>query len=128
MSLVKQAYEFYRKALKDGKGDMHTGHCYIAEEEEQKRIDNPADKTGKQATKISWDSCDPDCYTEWHKERQRWMRRAHNNPTLATDAMVVGLKLHDEAKIDAIIEAVGSERAKIEAAKAQAAGIPRAEL
>src|SRR5258708_20741539 len=128
MPTCKQALEYYRKAVKDGKGDMHTGHPYIAEEEEEKRQDNAPGADGKPKTKIAWDAADPDSYAEWHKERARWMSAAQKNPTTATDAMIVALKAYSEEGIVAIIEVLGHERAKLEARRAEAVGIPRAQI
>lgn len=126
MPTCKEALEYYKKAVKDGKGDMRTGHPYIAEEEAAKREKNEPDATGRQKTKISFDSADPDSYREWHKERGRWMGRAQGNPTLSTDAMVVGLRAYSDEGIDKIIEMLGAIRARMEAERAAANGVPRA--
>jgi len=126
MATVKQAFEFYRKALRDGKGDMKTGHPYIAEEEERKRQDNAPDEQGRRKTRIAWDACDADSYTEWQVERGRWMGRAHKNPTVCTDAQILALRRYKLEEIDALIQTLGEARAKIEAAKAEASGVPRA--
>ncbi len=128
MPLVRQSYEFFRKAMKDGKADMHTGHPYIAEEEEQKRQDNAPDADGKEKTKIAWDAADPDSYREWHKERAKWMKDASQNPTLATDAMIVALRAYSPEGRAAIIEQIGAARAMLEAQKAAKAGIPKAQI
>src|SRR5258708_257034 len=113
MPTCKQALEYYRKAVKDGKGDMHTGHPYIAEEEEQKRQDNAPGADGKPKTKIAWDAADPDSYAEWHKERARWMAGALKNPTLATDGMIVGLKAYSQEAIAVIMDTVSEQRRKL---------------
>ncbi|HWH59323.1 MAG TPA: hypothetical protein VN682_16965 [Terriglobales bacterium] len=126
MPTCKEALEFYKKAVRDGKGDMRTGHPYIAEEEAAKREKNEPDEHGRQKTKISFDSADPDSYREWHKERKRWLTRAQNNPTLSTDAMVLGLKAYSDEAIDKIIETLGVIRARMEAERAEANGVPRA--
>jgi hypothetical protein len=126
MPICKEALEYYKKAVRDGKGDMRTGHPYIAEEEAAKREKNAPDEHGRQKTKISFDSADPDSYREWHKERKRWMERSQNNPTLSTDAMILALRAYDEPTIDAIIETLGSIRARMEAERAEANGVPRA--
>lgn len=126
MPTCKEALEYYKKAVRDGKGDMRTGHPYIAEEEAAKREKNEPDEHGRQKTKISFDSADPDSYKEWHKERKRWMERAQNNPTLSTDAMILALKTYDERDIDRIMETLGTLRARMEAERAEANGVPRA--
>ena len=126
MSTVRQAYEYYKKAVRDGKGEMHTGHPFVAEEEARRREDNPRDERGHQKTKVAFETNDPDCYSEWHIERARWMRAANKNPSLSTEAMIVALKAYSEEAILALIEKIGEARAKIEATKAKAAGIPPA--
>lgn len=121
MPTCRQALDYYRKAVKDGKGELHTGHPYIAEEEEKKRQSNAGEKP---KTKIAWDAADPDSYAEWHKERARWMAAAAKNPTLATDAMIVALKAYAPEGIAVIINTLGSLRAK----QAEESGIPRAHI
>jgi hypothetical protein len=127
MPTVRQALEYYKKAVREGKADMHTGHPYIAEEEARKREDNPVDPLSKkQKTKVAFETNDPDSYAEWHVERARWMKAANKNPALSTDAMIVALKLYSQQEIDMFVTKVGESRARIEAAKAAAAGIPPA--
>jgi hypothetical protein len=123
MPTCKEALEFYKKAVRDGKGDMRTGHPYIAEESALKREQNLPDDEGKRKTKIAWDSADPDSYAEWHKERKRWMAVAHKNPTLSTDMMLVALKAYSIEGIQEVMEALGAAHAS------QAVpGVPRAQL
>lgn len=119
MPTCKDALEYYKKAVRDGKGDMHTGRPFISEEEEAKRQTNAPDSEGKQKTRIAWDAADPDVYSEWHRERIRWMKRANKNPTLATEAMILGLRAYSEEAIDKLIETLGDIRAKM-------SGVPKA--
>jgi hypothetical protein len=126
MPTCKQALEYYKKAVKDGKGDMRTGHPYIAEEEAAKRERNePDEETGRQKTKIAFDSQDPDSYKEWHRERKRWMKRAGKNPTICTDIMILALMAYSDEAIDKLIETLGSVRA-IQEAQRHNPLVPRA--
>jgi len=121
MPTCLQALEFYRKAVKDGKGELHTGHPYIAEEEAKKRETEAVTADGKPKTKIAWDAADQDSYREWHKERRKWMEAAGNDPTLATDAMIVALKAYAPEAIKIIIETLNELRVG-------QSGVPRAEI
>ena len=121
MPTCVQALEFYKKAVKDGKGHMHTGHPYISEEEQAKREAGAPNAEGKPKTKISWDAADQDSYREWHIERRRWMEAADHNPTLATDAMIVALKAYSLPAIAIVIETLSEMRT------AQS-GVPRVEI
>ena len=112
MPTVKEALEYYKKAVRDGKGDMRTGHPYIAEEQARKREKNEPDETGKRKTKIAWDSADADSYAEWHKERARWMRIAGKNPTLSTDMMLLALKAYSDEGIEVLRDTLNEIRAK----------------
>lgn len=110
MPTVKQALDYYKEQVRKGKGHLHTGHCFIAEEEEKKRIEGSPDAEGKPKTKISWDSADADSYREWHRERKRWMAACHGNPTLATDSMIVALKAYSEEAMSVVIETLNEQR------------------
>lgn len=115
MPTIRKALEFYQKAVADGKGDLHTGHPFIAEDEAAAREKNEQDPiTKKKKTKIAFDSQDPDSYTEWHKERKRWMGRAQGNPTLATDAQIIRLRMATEEDIDRIIAGISEARAMLD--------------
>jgi len=122
MPTVKEASDYYKEQMRQGKGHLHTGHCYIAEDEAKKRESGQAtDGDGKPKTKIAWDSSDPDSYAEWHKERRRWMDAANSNPTLSTDAMIVALKAYGTEAMKEIIDAINETRI-------QQSGVPRAEI
>lgn len=124
MPTIRDAAEYYMKALRDGKGDLHTGHCFIAEEEAKKRERGEPDAEGNPKTKIAWDSADPDSYREWHVERKRWMHAAVQNPTLATDMMIVALKAYSEEGMQAIKEAIGETRVQQDGPRPPKAEIP----
>lgn len=129
MPLVKAAYEYYKKAMKEGKGELHTGHPFISEEEQKKRERNePNEITNREKTKIAFDSCDPDSYREWHKERSRRMKLAGNDPTLCTDGMIVTLRLETDEQIKMTYVTLGQIRADLETQRALAAGIPPAQI
>lgn|SRR5208283_744998 len=129
MATVREAFEFYKKAIRDGKGENHCGHPYIAEDAARAREKNEQDPiTGKRKTKIAFDSTDPECYIEWHIERARWMKAANKNPAVSTDAMILALKAYSEEAIDELIQTLGAVRAQAEARKAKEAGIPPAQL
>lgn len=127
MPTIKEALEWCKKQVKDGKGDMHTGHMFVAEESAQAREDNAPDPiTKKQKTKVAFETNDPDCYSEWHKERKRWMKAANKNPAVSTDAMIVRLRSATLEEVEQYTQTILEIRAQIAAQEATAAGAPQA--
>lgn len=85
-------------------------HFGLVGEEVQKRVENAPKEDGKRATRIVWESGDPDVYGQFHKERERYMQLAGENPTIATELMIIVLKLHPDAEIVKFMEALESVR------------------
>lgn len=108
MPTLRQLAEWANAELKKGKGHLHTNHPVIIEEEQQKRIENKPDEQGKQKTKIAWETNDPECYSEFHKERERYFNRAGGNPVLATEAVIMALRIQRDEDISRFIEAIQS--------------------
>lgn len=75
MPTISQAAEYYRKAVKDGKGDLHTGHCFIVEEEAQKRTENDGPKP---KTRFQMETDDPEMYSAFNAEKDRIIAAAGN--------------------------------------------------
>ena len=98
-----QLESWVKQEIAKGKGDLHTNHVVIIEEEAAKKATNPADDEGKRKTRIAWDAGDPDTYAAWHAERERWMAAANKNPVHVTDAMIVALKAYSEKAIKVIL-------------------------
>jgi hypothetical protein len=106
MPTVQQAYEMLKFWKDSGKGDLHVNHLVLIEREAEKKAKNEPDETGKRKTRIAWDCGDPDTFAAFHKERERFMQAAHSNPTLATDALICALRLHDDEEIRNFVDAV----------------------
>jgi hypothetical protein len=119
---VAQAASYYASLVKKGKGNLHTGHCFVAEEEEAKRIAGAPNVDGKPKTKIAFDSADPESYKEWHKEAKRWLEMAEGNPTLRADMMIVALKAYSEEAMKVIRDTLCEQRAQ----QTANSGLPRA--
>lgn len=108
MPTVRELHEWVKNQLRTGKGDMHTNHVVIIEEEQKKRTENAPDEQGKRKTRIAWDCADPETFAEFHKERERYMKAAGSNPTMATDVIILALRLHTDEEIRQFIEAVSN--------------------
>jgi len=108
MPTVRQSAEFYMKALKDGKGDLHTPHPVIVEEENKKREQGgtPTEE-GKLPTRIAFDVADNEVYRRFHVVRHRWMKRAGGNPTLMMEGMLTLLEKLSDESIDSILDNLG---------------------
>lgn len=108
MPTLKQLAEWANTELKKGKGHLHTNHPVIIEEEQEKRIKNAPDEQGKQKTKIAWETNDPDCYSSFHLQRERYFKFAGGNPVLATEAVIMALKIQADDDVRRFIEAIQS--------------------
>ena len=108
MPTVRQAAEFFMKALKDGKGDLHTTHPVIVEEENKKREkgENPG-ADGKLPTRVAFDVADNEVYKRFHVVRHKWMKRAGGNPTLMMEGMLTLMEKLSDETIDAILDNLG---------------------
>lgn len=108
MPTLNQLAEWCKAELAKGKGHLHCNHPVIMEEEDEKRIKNAPDEQGKKKTKISWETNDPDCYSLFHAERKRYFKFAGGNPVLATEAVIMALRVQRDEDIHRFIEALGS--------------------
>ena|ERR1700734_1889771 len=99
MPTLYQLESWVKQEIAKGKGECHTNHVAIVEEAVKERVKNE-----KRSTRIAWDCKDPDSYSLWHRERERWMEAAKKNPILATDAMIVALKAYSSEGIQVILE------------------------
>ena len=104
MPTLFQLKSWVEQEIRKGKGEYHTNHVVIIEEEAAEKALNPPSEEGKRKTRIAWEAGDPDTYAAWHAERERWMVAANKNPTLATDSMIVALRMYDEKAIRIILE------------------------
>lgn len=107
MPTLKQLAEWCAGEIGKGKGHLHTNHPVIMEEEQQKRIKNAPDTEGRKKTKIAWETNDPDCYSLFHKERERYFKFAGGNPVLATEAVIMALRIQRDEDIHRFVEALG---------------------
>jgi hypothetical protein len=96
---IHQVLSWAKQEIAKGNGECHTNHITIIEHAVKDR-----QKNEKRSTRIAWDCKDPDCYSAWHKERERWMEAAKKNPVLATDAMIVALKAYSPEGMQVILE------------------------
>lgn len=106
MPTLLQLADWVKVELAKGKGHLHVNHPVIMEEEQQKRIENAPDEQGKKKTKIAWETNDPDCYSLFHKERERYFKFAGGNPVLATEAVIMALRVQRDEDIRMFIEAL----------------------
>lgn len=97
--------------LESGHNPESKCHFGLVGEEVQKRVENAPKEDGKRATRIVWESGDPDVYSLFHKERERYMQVASENPTLATELMILVLKLHSERELRSFFNALGPAKA-----------------
>ena len=104
MPTLFQLKSWVEQEIRKGKGEYHTNHVVIIEEEAAEKALNPPSEEGKRKTRIAWDAGDPDSYAAWHAERERWMIAANKNPTLCTDCMIVALRMYDEKAMRIILE------------------------
>jgi hypothetical protein len=99
-----QLEAWVKQQIAKGKGELHTNHVVIVEEESERRQRGGVrDESGKLPTRIVWDSGDNQMYCEWHRERERWMRLGNKNPCDVTAAMIIGLRLFSDEQILDII-------------------------
>jgi len=105
---LNQLAEWAQAEIRKGKGSLHTNHPVIMEEEQQKRIENKPDEQGKQKTKIAWETNDPECYSLFHKERERYFKFAGGNPVLATTAVIMALRIQRDEDIRRFMETLDS--------------------
>lgn len=113
MPTVRQMAAWYASEVRKGNGDLHTPQPVIMEREDAKRKKNAPDDKGKRKTRIVWEAGDPDVYAAFHAERSRYMGLAANNPVLATEMMLIVLKLHPDEEITRYQEALQSVRSKV---------------
>lgn len=106
MPTLNQLAEWCKAELAKGKGHLHTNHPVIIEEEQQKKIENAPDAEGRKKTKIAWETNDPDCYSLFHVERERYFKFAGGNPVLATEAVIMALRIQRDEDIKRFIEAL----------------------
>jgi len=110
MPSVDDVFERCKRLRERGKG-AEKSHFGLVSEEVQQRIENAPKEDGKRATRIVWESGDPDVYSLFHKERERYMQIASENPTLATELMIIVLKLHPDRELRSFINALGPAKA-----------------
>ncbi len=108
MPTLNQLAEWVKAELAKGKGSLHCNHPVILEEEQQKRIENKPDEQGKKKTRIVWETNDPDCFSLFHAEKERYFKFAGGNPVLGTDAMIMALRVQRDQDIRRFIEALAS--------------------
>lgn len=106
MPTIRQLKEWVDDQIAKGKAGDHTNHVVCIEDEQKKRIRNEPDETGKQKTKIAWETNDPECYSSFHIQRERYFKRAGGNPVLATEAVIMALKIQEDDDITRFIEAI----------------------
>jgi hypothetical protein len=92
--------------IAQGKAGDHTNHVVCIEDEQKKRIRNEPDEKGNQKTKIAWETNDPECYSAFHVQRERYFKFAGGNPVLATEAVIMALKIQEDEDIQRFIEAI----------------------
>jgi len=107
-----QLAEWANAEVKKGKGHLHTNHPVIMEEEQAKRIANKPDQEGKRKTRIAWETNDPECFSLFHKQRERYFKFAGGNPVLATEAVIMALKIQDDENLRRFIEAIQSVKGR----------------
>lgn len=108
MPTLLQLRDWVNAEIGKGKGHLHANHPVIMEEEQQKRIENKPDEQGKQKTKIAWETNDPECYSLFHKERERYFKFAGGNPVLATEAVIMALRVQRDEDIRRFIEVLAA--------------------
>jgi hypothetical protein len=108
MPTLLQLSDWVKAELAKGKGHLHTNHPVIIEEEQQKKIENKPDSEGKRKTKIAWETNDPDCYSLFHKERERYFKFAGGNPVLATEAVIMALRVQRDEDIRRFVEVLAA--------------------
>jgi hypothetical protein len=101
---IHQVLAWAQEKVARGDGELHTNHITVIEEQAKKRATNAPDDEGRRKTKIAWEAGDPDSYANWHKERERWMVLAKKNPTMATDAMIIALRLYTDEDVREILD------------------------
>lgn len=77
-------------------------------QEAKRKMKNKPDAEGHRRTRIAWNCGDADTFAEFHKERERYVQVCGENPTLATDMMIIVLKLHPDEEIKRYMEALES--------------------
>jgi hypothetical protein len=112
MPTLNQLAEWVKSEISKGKGHLHTNHPVILEDEQNKRIENKPDAEGKKKTKIAWETNDPDCYSLFHKERERYFKFAGGNPVLATEAVIMALRIQRDEDIRRFIEALAMSKSE----------------
>ncbi|GAC1687962.1 MAG: hypothetical protein PVS2B2_26700 [Candidatus Acidiferrum sp.] len=108
MPTLNQLAEWVRVELGKGKGDLHTNHVVIIEDEAKKKIENKPDAEGKQKTKIAWETKDPETFGLLHAERERYFHLVGGNPVLGTTLMIMALKIQRDEDIKRFIEGINA--------------------
>jgi hypothetical protein len=106
MPTIRQLKEWVDHQIAQGKAGDHTNHVVCIEDEQAKRIRNEPDDEGKQKTRIAWETNDPECYSSFHIQRERYFKFAGGNPVLATEAVIMALKIQEDEDIQRFIEAI----------------------
>jgi hypothetical protein len=97
---IHQVLAWAQEKVAKGKGELHTNHIVIVEEEAEKRKSGGVrDESGKLPTRIVWDAGDNQMYCEWHRENERWMQLCGSNPSVKTAAMIIGLRMYSDQQI-----------------------------
>lgn len=112
MPTINQLKEWAEARIQQGKGSLHCNHPVCMEEEQAKRIANKPDQEGKRKTRIAWETNDPECYSLFHKQRERYFKFAGGNPVLATEAVIMALKIQDDENVRRFIEAIQAVKAR----------------
>lgn len=108
MPTLFQLEAWVKAEINKGKGHCHTNHVVCIEDEQAKKIENKPDEQGKKRTKIAWETNDPDCYSLFHKERERYFKFAGGNPVLATEAVIMALRIQRDEDIRRFIETLAA--------------------
>lgn len=114
MPTILQLREWADAQIAQGKGNLHANHPVCIEDEQAKKISNEPDETGKRKTRIAWDAVDADSYSEFHKEKEKYMLAAGGNPVLGTDAIIMALRLHSFEEVRNFISVLTEQKDYLE--------------
>ena len=102
MASIREEWARLQFLMEKGRGEEKV-HVVFVEEEAKERLVNT-----KQKTRIAWDCGDPQTFKAFHGEKERYIGVCGGNTSLATDLMIIVLKLHPDEEIKRYMEALES--------------------
>lgn len=93
MPTVEQLAEWCKAEIRKGKGQCHTQHPVIMEDVRKQQIENKPDSSGRQRTRIGFETYSPKAYSLWNEIFESLMEQLGANPILVVDVIALIIRM-----------------------------------